>query len=349
MAKPSTSKRTAEYRIEVPEQLDLEPAQLLELQYFLVLNRRLDDKLGVLYRQGKVVGGLYSSLGQEATSCGTAYALRQGDFVAPMIRNAGSYLVRGVSAESVMAQYCARASGPTGGKDLNLHFGDLSRGMVAPVSVLGTLIPVMVGVAMAMKRRRQPNVSLTYIGDGGTSTTDFHEGLNLAAVQKVPFILICEHNQYAYSTHTSRQMPVENIADKAESYGVYGEIFDGNNVLAAYDATRRARERCIAGNGPVMLEAKTFRRKGHAEHDPAGYVDPSIRAEWEAKDPLDAYRRFLLDERIATEADVQEIDHRVGEELNAAVDAVLQSAFPEPEVALENVYYTRDHGDGGSQ
>jgi pyruvate dehydrogenase E1 component alpha subunit/2-oxoisovalerate dehydrogenase E1 component alpha subunit len=285
-----------------------------------------------------VVGGLYSSLGQEACSVGSAYALEDGDFLAPMIRNLGSLLVRGVAAVDVMAQYCARAIGPTRGKDLNLHFGWVERGLIAPISVVGALIPVMAGVALQMKMRGKKNVALTYIGDGGMSTTDFHEGVNFAAVHKLPLILVVENNGWAYSTSTSKQCLVRDLAVRAKGYGCTGEIVDGNDVLAVLDATRRARKRCLDGAGPVLLEAKTFRRKGHAEHDDAGYVPAEERAAWELKDPLDGYRRYLLGEAAVAERELEEIDTQIDEELESAMETVLAAPFPDPSIAQEDVY-----------
>jgi len=349
---PSSGKTTsgrrkrAVYSIEVPEGLALDKTVLVDLYRYMRLNRSVEERLSILYRQGKVVGGLYLSLGQEAISIGTAYALEDGDFLAPMIRNLGSYLVRGVPPRDFIGQYLARECGPTRGKDANAHFGYIDKGLISCISMLGTLIPVMAGVAMTMKHRKQENVALTYIGDGGTSTTDFHEGLNFAAVHRVPFILIAENNQWAYSTHVSRQFATEHIADKAPAYGIYGEIVDGNNVLAVYEATRRARDMCVAGNGPVLIEAKTFRRRGHAEHDPAEYVPKKMRAEWEAKDPIDAYHRFLLEERILNAKDVADIDRQIMKDLDHDIEAVLDSPFPDASVAAQDVYASTDD-DGG--
>jgi pyruvate dehydrogenase E1 component alpha subunit/2-oxoisovalerate dehydrogenase E1 component alpha subunit len=335
MAKLSTSNG---YTAAMPETLRVERAELLELYRFVVLNRRLDDRLGILYRQGKVVGGLYSSLGQEACSVGSAYALEDGDFLAPMIRNLGSLLVRGVAAVDVMAQYCARAIGPTRGKDLNLHFGWVERGLIAPISVVGALIPVMAGVALQMKMRGKKNVALTYIGDGGMSTTDFHEGMNFAAVHRLPLIVVVENNGWAYSTSTSRQCLVRDLAIRATGYGCHGEVVDGNDVLAVLDATRSARARCLGGAGPVLLEAKTFRRKGHAEHDDAGYVPAEERAGWEKKDPLEGYRRYLLGEAAFAGDELDEIDQQIDEELESAMKTVLDAPFPDPSIAQEDVY-----------
>lgn len=327
------------YTLTVPEGLELDRTGHLELYYFMVLNRKLEERLSSLYRQNKVVGGLYSSLGQEGCSVGSAYALERGDFFAPMIRNLGGMLVRGVEPVQVMGQYCARACGPTGGKDLNVHFGWIDRGIVSPISMLASLVPVFAGIALEMKMHGKKNVALTYVGDGATSTTDFHEGMNFAAVHKLPMIIIVENNLYAYSTHVSQQMNVKDFIVRAAGYGCYGEIVDGNNVLAALDVTRRARQRCIEGGGPVLIEAKTFRRKGHAEHDDAGYVPAELRAEWEKKDPLDAFRRFLeLHRMVESPEELAELDAKITQMLDAAVDEALASPFPDPSTLMENVY-----------
>ena len=310
----------------------------LELYHFMKLTRMVEGRLGNLYRQGKVVGGLYSSLGQEATAVGSAYALEAQDVMGPLIRNLGSMLVRGVQPREVMMQYMAKSDSPTGGKDGNTHFGDLKRGLVAPISMLGAVIPVMAGVALAGKMQGKDLVALTYIGDGGTSTGDFHEGLNLAAVLHVPFVLIAENNGWAYSTPTSRQMCVRNIATRAAAYGVPGEIVDGNDVLAVYEVTRKAVERARAGGGPTLIESKTFRMKGHAEHDDAGYVPKEQFEEWRQKDPIERFERHLLGNGLATQEDLQAITAKIDAQLNQEVDFALASPMPPPERAFEGVY-----------
>jgi TPP-dependent pyruvate/acetoin dehydrogenase alpha subunit len=274
----------------------------LELYRWLKLNRMVEDRLTNLYRQGKVVGGLYSSKGQEAISVGSAYALEPGDFVGPLIRNLGSMLVKGVAPREVMTQYMARGTSPTGGKDCNLHFGDLARGLVSPISMLGALIPVMAGFAFAAKYRKERFVALTYIGDGGTSTGDFHEGMNLAAVLELPLVVIAEHNGYAYSTPTSRQMKIKDLALRAAAYGIPCQIVDGNDVLAVYEATRSACAKARAGGGTQMIEVKTFRMKGHAEHDDAGYVPKELFEEWRKRDPIGRFEKHLLGSGLAVAA-----------------------------------------------
>jgi TPP-dependent pyruvate/acetoin dehydrogenase alpha subunit len=318
----------------------------LELYRYLKLTRMVEERLGNLYRQGKVVGGLYSSRGQEATAVGSAYALAPQDFVGPLIRDLGTMLVRGVAPREVMCQYMARGTGPTGGKDGNTHFGDLSRGLVAPISMLGALIPVMAGVALAGRMLGRDLVALTYIGDGGASTGDFHEGLNFAAVQNLPLVLIAEHNGWAYSTPTSRQMRVDNIATRAAGYGIPGRIVDGNDVLAVYETTREAVERARGGGGPTLIEAKTFRMKGHAEHDDAGYVPPEQFERWAKKDPIDRFERHLEAEGLATAEELAAITTEVAAGLDEEVEAALAAPFPPPERALEGVYAT-EPGEGG--
>jgi pyruvate dehydrogenase E1 component alpha subunit/2-oxoisovalerate dehydrogenase E1 component alpha subunit len=317
---------------------DLSKERQLELYRFLRLNRMTEDRLSNLYRQGKVVGGLYSSRGQEAISVGSGYALGPGDIVGPLIRNLGTYFVRGVQPREIMMQYMARADSPTGGKDANTHFGDVARGFIAPISMLGSLIPVMVGVALAGRMQGKDLVAMTYIGDGGTSTGDFHEGLNFAAVLNVPLVVMVENNGWAYSTPTSKQMRIKSIVVRAAAYGIAGESVDGNDVLAVYETTKRAVERARAGGGPTLIEAKTFRMKGHAEHDDAGYVPEAMFDEWKTKDPIDRFERHLLAHDLATREDLARIVATIDEELNREVDAALASPFPPPERAFEGVY-----------
>jgi len=317
---------------------ELDRERQLEVYRYLQLNRRGEERRTNLYRQGKVVGGLYSSRGQEGISVGSAYALGPDDVVAPLIRNLGALLVRGVAPREVFTQYMARATSPTGGKDCNLHFGDLSRGLVAPISMLGALIPVMAGVALAAKYRGERFVALTYIGDGGTSTGDFHEGMNLAAVLEVPLVVIAEHNGYAYSTPTASQMKIRDLAQRASAYGIPARIVDGNDVLAVHEATKRAVEEARAGGGPRLLEVKTFRMKGHAEHDDAGYVPPELFEEWRAKDPILRFDRHLIESGLASREELDAILADVDRQLDADVDFALASPFPPPERALEGVY-----------
>src|SRR5437667_7622820 len=318
--------------------MKLARAQIPDLYYYLRLNRRVDEQLTNLYRQGKVVGGVYSSLGQEAISVGTAYALGPEDFIGPMIRNVGAMLVRGYRPRDVFLQYMARKDGPSGGRDANTHFGDLARGVVAPISVLGELVPVLAGVGLAAKIRKEKRVALTYVGDGATSTTQFHEGLNFAAVAKLPLIVIAENNGWAYSTPVAKQMAVRDIAARAKGYGIPGVIVDGNDVVEVYEAARAAADRARRGLGPALIEAKTMRMKGHAEHDDARYVPQAVLEKWRKKDPILRFEKYLAEKRLMTASERAALEARMEKEVRQDVAFAESSPFPPPEDAARPVW-----------
>jgi TPP-dependent pyruvate/acetoin dehydrogenase alpha subunit len=313
--------------------------QMLELYRYLKLTRMVEERLVNLYRQTKVVGGVFRSLGQEATAVGSAYALRPQDFITPLIRDLGAVLVKGIRPREIFAQYMAKAWGPSGGRDLNIHFGNLEKGFIGPISHLGDMIPVMTGVVLGARMQKKDIVALAYIGDGGMSTGAFHEGLNFAAVQKLPLLVVAEYNHYAYSTPTSLQTAVENLADKAAGYGIPGHIVDGNDIVACYEVTRKAVEYASSGGGAVLIEAKTYRRKGHAEHDDQRYV-PEGEVEWWEKnnDPVDRYERFLTEQRVATRERLDEITADVQREIDEDVAWAESSPMPEAEQAAYNVF-----------
>jgi Pyruvate/2-oxoglutarate dehydrogenase complex, dehydrogenase (E1) component, eukaryotic type, alpha subunit len=302
------------------------------------LNRVVEERLVNLYRQGKIVGGLYRSLGQEATSVGSAFALEEGDFLSPLIRNLGSVLVRGFTPRDLFAQYLARRTSPSGGKDGNLHFTSIERGVIGPISMLGELIPIMAGVALAARMQRKNTVCLTYIGDGATSTGPFHEGMNFAAVQKLPLVVVGENNHWAYSTPISQQMACASLSDRARVYGIPSATVDGNDVEAVYDSTRDAVARARRGEGPTFLEAVTYRMKGHAEHDAQEYVDQVELDAWKKKDPIDRYSERLRDGNFASADDLRRIDEGVVRLVEEDLRVAGAAPFPEPEEALRNVY-----------
>src|SRR5437868_8047234 len=317
--------------------------QYLDLYYFMRLNRAVEDTMVKLFRQNKIVGGLYSSLGQEAVSVGTAYALEKKDWLAPMNRNIGALLVKGVPPRDVFMQHMAKYDSPTKGKDGTSHFGDLENlHIVSPISMLGDLIPVMTGVAMAGRYLGQKIVAMTWIGDGGSSTGVFHEGLNFAAVQKAPFVLVLENNQWAYSTPVKRQVPLDNLADRAKAYGIASYVVDGNDVVAVYTAAKEAVDRARNGDGPVLMEVKTFRRLGHAQHDPAEYVPKEMRAYWEARDPIALYEKFLTGEKLLDAKGRKEIEEKIITLLAKERDFAENSPMPPPEFAVPGALCTGD-------
>ena len=322
---------------------ELTRQQYLDLYYFMRLNRAVEDTMVKLFRQNKIVGGLYSSLGQEAISVGTAYALEKKDWLAPMIRNIGALLVKGVPPRDIFTQHMAKYTSPTLGKDGTSHFGDLENlHIVSPISMLGDLIPVMAGVALAGRYLGQKIVSMTWIGDGGSSTGVFHEGLNFAAVQKAPFVLILENNGWAYSTPVRRQVPVENLADRAKSYGISSYVVDGNDVVAMYLIAKEAVDRARAGEGPILIEAKSMRMRGHAQHDAADYVPKEMRDYWEKRDPIVRHEKLLIERKILDSKTKAEIESKISALLEKERDFAENSPMPPADFAEQGVYCTGD-------
>ncbi len=315
--------------------------QKLELYYYMRMTRALEERLVNLYRQTKVVGGLFRSLGQEADAVGSAYALDRsaGDFLSPLIRNLGSMLVQGAQPTEIIRQYMAKGDSPTRGRELNIHFGDLKRGFIGQISHLGDMVPVMTGVTLSFKLRGEPRVGLVYVGDGATSTGAFHEGINFAAVQRCPLVVIVENNGWAYSTPISKQTASRRFVDKALAYGIPGVQADGNDVLAVYDATKAAVDRARKGEGVTLVELLTYRRKGHAEHDNQSYIPEGELERWAAEnDPVDRYVQYLMEGENVTAATLADVDRRVLGEIDAATDLADASPMPEPTDSLTEVY-----------
>ena len=320
--------------------MDLTREQLLDLYYWMLLARAVDDRLMLLYNQGKILGAAFSQRGHEAISVGAAYALGPDDIIAPMHRDMGSYLVRGMSPRRIMAQHLGRVTGPTRGRDGNMHgLGDLSLGIIGFVSMIPDSLPVTVGVGLSFWLRDEPRVAMTFFGDGATSTGKWHEALNFAGVFKLPVVLICENNQYAYSTPTSRQFAIADIASRAAAYGFPGVIVDGNDVLAVYEAAREAVERARRGEGPTLIECKTMRMRGHAAHDNAEYVPRELLEEWERKDPIQRYEQRLQERGILTPELQQQIQARVAAEVEDAQAFAEQSPLPDPADLEKGVYH----------
>jgi TPP-dependent pyruvate/acetoin dehydrogenase alpha subunit len=305
----------------------------------MLLNRSMEAALENLYKQGKVVGGVYFGLGQEACSCASAYALRPEDWMGPMIRNQGSLLVRGFSARDIMMQYMAKAGSPTKGRDASSHFGDIQkRNVVSPISTLGDLIPVLAGVALGARLQGRNIAAMTYIGDGGQSTGVTYEGLNFAAVQKLGLVLFVENNLWGYSTPADMQFSVKDLAERAIAYGIPGEIVDGTDALQVYDAAHEACERARRGEGPTLIEAKMMRMKGHAIHDAAEYVPKPLFEYWRKRDPIARMEKHLLVKKWLTPEENQKLIADVENELEADREFAVASPMPTPESAAGGVY-----------
>ncbi len=272
--------------------------QCIEIYRWMLLNRKMEAVLESLYKQSKVVGGVYFGLGQEGCSCASAYALQKDDWMGPMIRNQGALLVRGFSPADIMRQYMAKANSPTFGRDASSHFGDFrERNVSAPISMLGELIGIMAGVCLGARLQGRNIAGLTYIGDGGQSTGVTYESLNFAAVQKLGVVLIVENNLWGYSTPSDMQFRVRDLAERSIAYGIPGMIVDGTDPCQVYDATHEACERARGGEGPTLIEAKMMRMKGHAIHDAAQYVPRPLFEYWQKRDPIARFENYLVKKR----------------------------------------------------
>jgi pyruvate dehydrogenase E1 component alpha subunit/2-oxoisovalerate dehydrogenase E1 component alpha subunit len=316
----------------------LTPERLLQIYYYMHLTRSLEERIVSLYRQGRIPGGVYRSLGQEAETVGSAFALEPGDVCSPVIRNLGSMLVMGARAGEVIRQYQARFTGPTRGRDLHVMFTDLPRGYLGHIAPLGVMLPVIAGVALSFKMNREPRVALAYSGDGATSTGAFHEGLNFAAVQRLPLVVLVEHNGFAYSTPTRSECALERLSEKAAGYGIPGVSVDGNDPVAVYQATREAVNRARQGGGVSLIEAVTYRRSGHAEHDDQRYQSKDEIGEWTRRDPLSSYAERLVSSGWASRVELEDVESRIAAELDTAVAESEREQFPEPATALSGVY-----------
>jgi pyruvate dehydrogenase E1 component alpha subunit len=307
--------------------------------YYMSLMREVEDRIErKLYRQGKVVGGVYVGRGQEAIPVGSALCSGPDDVLLPSHRDMAVFFIRGVSARRVLAQYMGRMGGLTGGRDGNMHMGDMSVGIVSIISALAATVPVAGGIALAMRYQGKQGVAFSYFGDGSTSRGDWHEGVNFASVQKLPVVFVCNNNQYAYSTPLNLQMACANVADRGPAYNMPAEIVDGNDVLAVYEATQRAAAHARSGLGPYLLECKTFRMTGHSAHDAAHYVPKEMFEEWGKQDPIVRLQKRMLDEGWAKQNDLDAVQAAVKAEVDDAVEWADQSPWPDPATLLNNVY-----------
>ncbi len=314
--------------------------QCIEIYRWMLLNRRMETALENLYKQGKVVGGVYFGLGQEGCSCASAYALGKDDWMGPMIRNQGALLVRGFRPADIMMQYMAKSGSPTGGRDTTSHFGDLKkRNVAAPISMLGDLIPVLAGVALGARLQGKQVAVMTWIGDGGQSTGVTYEGLNFAAVQNLGLVLIVENNLWAYSTPSNMQFRVEDLAERAIGYGIPGVIVDGTDACQVYDACHEACERARRGEGPTLIEAKMMRMKGHAIHDGAEYVPKPLFEYWKRRDPIARFEDYLVHrKKWLSPAENEKLIAEVERQLEAERELAVNSPMPAPESAVGGVY-----------
>ncbi|GMR13627.1 MAG: thiamine pyrophosphate-dependent dehydrogenase E1 component subunit alpha [Gemmatimonadota bacterium] len=324
----------------------LTKTQLHELYFVLVRVRATEERLELLHTQGQISGGVYRSLGQEAGSVGAGYALNRradgtGDIIAPTVRAFGALFLMGGEPLDLFRQYLARGTGPTGGKDADVHWVDYQRGLVGPISPLGTMVGVMAGITLSFRLKGEPRVGLVFCGDEVTSTGAWHEGLNFAAAQRCPMVLMVEANQWASSTQTRKNTRLESFTQKAAGYGLHAESVDGTDVLEVCEGTKRAVDRARGGEGAGMVEMRYYRRKGHVQHDNQEYVDPAELKAWEERDPIKRFGERLLSEGWATQDALEALSARAEDEVRMAADQAADEPTPEGVHALDAVYTDR--------
>jgi TPP-dependent pyruvate/acetoin dehydrogenase alpha subunit len=310
----------------------------LQLYYWMKLIRAFEERVSRLHRQNKILGGVYSGAGQEAIVTGTCAPLVDGDFVAPIHRDMGVFLMRGVDPGRLMAQLMGKETGLSRGKDSFLHGGDMEHTIFGSTSMLGSSLPVAVGAALKFKMKKDPNVAVAFFGEGASSRGDTHEAMNFAGVHRLPVIFVCENNRYAYSTPLEKQMAIEDVADRAPAYGFKGHVCSGNDLLEVLELSERVIARSRAGEGPVLIECKTYRYRGHSEHDAALYRDQEELIEWQSRDPIPRFEFYLEKKGHDIKRIREQIDERVHKVVQDAVDFAEASPLPEPKEALEDIY-----------
>ncbi len=333
-------------RIVMPRKVVLQDADLLKLLYHLRLSRAFEERLSVLHRQGKVIGGIFSGIGQEAITVGTCYGLRREDYICPLHRDLGALLVKGVPPKILMAQVFGKRTGLSRGKDSYLHSGDTALGVFGNTSMLGSNLPVACGLAYGFKMRRQDHVAVAFFGEGAANVGDVHEAMNFAATHKLAVLFVCENNLYAYSTPFEKAFAISEVSTRAQAYGFPGVDVYGNDLLRVYGVIQEAIGRARRGEGPTLVECKTFRWHGHSEHDKASYRTQEEFLEWKSRDPIPLYERYLDEKGLLTSEVSQRLDKQIEEEIEQAVVFAEESPWPEGPEALEDVYAPVD-GAGG--
>ena len=318
--------------------LDITKDTLVYMFRTMVEIRLFEEKVFDLYAQNLVPGTIHLYAGEEAVAVGVCSNLRKDDYITSTHRGHGHCIAKGADLKRTMAEILGKKTGYCKGKGGSMHIADFSIGMLGATAVVGAGIPIAVGAGLSIALRKTDQVVACFFGEGASNQGTFHEGINMAAIWQLPVIFVCENNLYAMGTRQSRVMLIENIADRAAAYGIPGVVVDGNDVLAVYEATRKAVERARRGGGPTLIECKTYRHKGHSRVDPARYRPKEEVEEWLAKDPIKRFKERLLQEAVLTAEEIKKIEADVAAEIEEAVRFAMESPYPTPEEALEDVY-----------
>src|SRR5258708_6082243 len=318
----------------------LDREDLLGIYRNMLTTRSVEERGHVLYRQGKIPGSVYRGGGNEGAAVGVATAMGPEDVGAPLHRDMGVHIVRGVEPWRIFAQYMGRQDGPTHGRDGNVHLADARLGLIAMVSHLPAMLPVATGAALAFRIREERRVAVGWFGEGASARGDAHEAMTFAGTRKLPIVYLCDNNQWAYSTPTHLEYAVDHLADRAQAYGFEGVVVDGTDVLAVYREAKRAIEKARDGGGPTIVECQTLRMEGHAVHDDAFYVPKELFEHWAERDPIERYRTWLRDKAEMSDEEEDEITGHVKKLLNDALTRADESPQPDPATLTDGVYAT---------
>ncbi|MEM3640839.1 MAG: pyruvate dehydrogenase (acetyl-transferring) E1 component subunit alpha [Candidatus Bathyarchaeia archaeon] len=318
--------------------LSLAKDKLMEMYGKMLEIRLFEEKVFELYAQNLVPGTIHLYTGQEAVAVGVCSALRKDDYITSTHRGHGHCIAKGADLKRVMAEILGKKTGYCKGKGGSMHIADFSIGMLGATAVVGAGIPVATGAGLSAKLRKTDQVAACFFGDGASNQGTFHEGINMAAIWRLPVIFVCENNLYAMGTRQSMVMVIENVAERASAYGIPGVVVDGNDVLAVYEVAVKAVERARKGEGPTLIECKTYRHRGHSRVDPARYRPKEEVEAWLAKDPIKRFKDRLLQTGTLTEAELRQIEGEASAKVDEAVKFALESPYPAPEEALEDVY-----------
>jgi len=316
----------------------LEKEQAIRMLQKMVTIRQFEENVARLFAEGKIPGFVHTYIGEEACAVGICLNLRNEDYIMSTHRGHGHYIAKGGDMKVLMAEIMGRATGCCKGKGGSMHFSYMKKNIVFSTGIVGSGIPIAVGIGLALKMKGTDNVVTCFFGDGASNQGVFHEGINQAAIWSLPVIFVCENNLYATTTHISKSLSINDIADRATAYGIPGVSVDGNDLMAVCKAGSEAIERAREGRGPTLMECKTYRFRGHYEGDPQVYRTKEEVENWRKKCPIIRFKNNLLERGIIDNEDLKKMEREVSEEIDLAVKFALDSPWPKPEYAMENLY-----------
>lgn len=323
------------YKVEIKK---LGKEKLMTFYRKMVEIRSFEERIRFLFLEGKMPGTIHQYIGMEACAVGVCSALKKDDVIASTHRPHGHAIARGLSFNELMAELYGKTTGCCKGKGGSMHVGNLEKGMLPAIAIVGGNLPIVMGMGLAFKLKKQKRVAVSFFGDGASNEGSFHESLNMAAVYNVPSVYVCENNLYGASTNIGKMLKIENIADRAQSYGMEGIIADGMDVIDVYFNAKKVVDKARKGKGPTLLELKTFRYCGHSRRDPCNYISKEEKEFWSKKDPIEVLKKNLIKEKIAEHNDFKKINAEIEKELDDAIEFALNSPDPKPEDTFEDLY-----------